>query len=169
MRIRGKGVRSQEECARGSNTSRRRGLVGRGRQVAGLFSRTNWPRCRQEITRRGVSIQMEVYFYLDLHCDGFVVSHCGGKFPLLHGVHGCFIKFRTKRSRDFNVARQAVGTNNKRQYNCPLVACFALFFRKLGVRSIGRAGRFHTFPHPVDRLRRSPRRVILTKCDWREH
>jgi hypothetical protein len=56
---------------------------------------------------------MEVDFYIDSDGDGFAISGCGGKSPLLHGIDGCLVKLRTKCARDFDVAWKAVGMNNK--------------------------------------------------------
>ena len=61
--------------------------------------------------------QMEIYFYGDLNRNGCAVFHRGRKFPLLYGVDGCVIEIGVQGSRDFDIARHTIGTNNQLQFN----------------------------------------------------
>jgi hypothetical protein len=63
--------------------------------------------------------EMEVHSYVDLHCDGFAVFGCRGKFPVLHGVHGCLIKLGAKQTSNSDLARHTFRADDKPQYNCP--------------------------------------------------
>jgi hypothetical protein len=91
-----------------------------------------------------LSVEAEVYFYLDLSCDGFAIFGCGGEFPHLHGIEGCLIKLGAKRTRDLDVARQAVRIDNEIQYYDPSMMGFALLFRVLGIGRVGRVWRRDT-------------------------
>ncbi len=106
---------------------------------------------------------MERHFDTDLYGDRLAIFGSGSKLPLLHGVHGCLIKLGTKGTLNFNVAWQAVGSDNHLQFDNPLLKLSARLVWERWVGTINLAGWFHTFPHAVDGLRCGLSRAILTK------
>src|SRR5579863_3113390 len=83
-----------------------------------------------------LSVEAEVYFNIDLHCDRLAIFHRRLEFPIAHRLNRLLIQSHTQRASDLDIAGLAVGTDDQPQYAGSLILRLASLFGVLGVGRI---------------------------------